>query len=792
MLPRTQFSFFTMGYILLAALPAIATSLLLNPVEIKNAVRHGFQAPASGSYACWIFAQSGAEFEMTLNNEVLKSQAAAEGENYFQWYLLGQVNLQSGNSNTLTIPAANRLGYLFFTTSAESPKTSHRHSHVFESSPWLLKDGRADAMQHIVSPRELPGFPDLATWQKRVTELKEHIQFALGLWPFPEKTPLNARVFDRIRYPDYQVEKVTFESYPGFYVTGNLYSPRRFSGKLPAILCPHGHWNNGRFENTDEGSVPGRCINLARQGYVVLSYSMVGFNDSRQLLHKNLSDRLALWGHNLMGLQTWNTIRALDLLLELREVDPQRIGITGASGGGTQTFMAAAIDARLQVAVPVNMVSSIFQGGCACENAPHLRLDTYNVEIAALFAPKPQLLIACTRDWTRYNPQVEFPDIQKIYQLFGAPEKVACEQFDFGHNYNQDSREAMYRWMGRWLGNLPDWQNIKEMPFQVEKIEDLEAIKAGKLPENAVSPEQFEANLVNQEKNFVARMQPTRPDQLEAFRTKMGYLFREALDFSQYHSAELVKKALQERGQGTLFLDDYQIDAFAFGAESGPEMIPAIYFRPPAANTKKVVLLVSGQGKQAFFDFENSQPIPLVSDLLKSKTPVLAIDAYATGEHLLMARSVAREDQVKNFTTFNLPDLTLRVQDIISALNYLKQQGFENISLLGTGDAGLWCLLAAGLAPDLATQVICDANQFENENDTAFLEKLNISGIRKAGDLVTAAALFAPRPLVIFNTGQQFKTAAISAHYTLQNAPNACITRATPLAAGELLEILMR
>lgn len=792
MIPRAQFPFFTMLYILLAALPAFAAALLLNPVEIKNAINHGFQVPESGSYAGWIFVQSGAEFEMTLNNQELKCPAAAENQNYFQWYPLGPVELHSGNPNTLAIPVLNRLGYLFFTTSAENPKTSHRHSHVFESTPWLLKDGRADAIQHIVTPRQLPDYPDLASWQRRAAELKNHIQFALGLWPFPEKTPLNARVFDRIRYPEYQVEKVTFESYPGFYVTGNLYSPRRFSGKLPAVLCPHGHWNTGRFENTDECSVPGRCINLARQGYVVLSYSMVGFNDSRQLPHKNLSDRLALWGHNLMGLQTWNTIRALDLLLELREVDPQRIGITGASGGGTQTFMAAAIDERLQVTVPVNMVSSVFQGGCACENAPHLRLDSYNVEIAALFAPKPQLLIACTGDWTRYNPQVEFPDIQQIYQLFGASEKVACEQFNFGHNYNQDSREAMYRWMGHWLGNLPNWQQIKEMPFQVEKIEDLEAIKPGKLPENAVSPEQFEANLVNQEKNFVARMQPTRPDQLEAFRTKMGYLFRGALDFPQYHSAKLVKKALQERGQGTLFLDAFQIDAFAFGTESGPEMIPAIYFRPPAANSKKAVLLVSGQGKQTFFDFEKSQPIPLVTDLLQAKIPVLAIDAYATGEHLLAARSVARESQAKNFTTFNLPDLTLRVHDIISALNYLKQQGFENISLLGTGDAGLWCLLAAGLAPDLANQVICDVNQFENENDTAFLEKLNISGIRKAGDLVTAAAMFAPRPLVIFNTGQQFKTTAIGAHYSLQNAPNAFIARETPLASGELLEILMR
>jgi dienelactone hydrolase len=792
MIPRTPILRFIFGYVWLFAFPAFAASLLFNPIEIKNSVIRGFQAPETGSYDCWIFAQSGAEFQLTINHQLLKCDASTTGPSYFQWYALGKIELQSGIQNTLAVPAPDRLGYLFFTTSAENPKTTHRQTHVFENSPWLLKDRRADEIRNIVSLREFPEYPDLAAWQKRAAELKEHLLFALGLWPLPEKTPLNARVFNRIRYPDYQVEKVVFESYPGFFVTGNLYSPRRYSGKLPAVLCPHGHWSNGRYENTDECSVPGRCINLARQGYVVLSYSMVGFNDSRQLPHQNLSGRASLWGHNLMGLQTWNSIRALDLLLELREVDSQRIGITGASGGGTQTILAAAIDDRLQAAVPVNMVSSIFQGGCDCENAPHLRLDSYNTEIAALFAPKPLLLVCCTRDWTRNNPQVDFPEIQQIYQFFGAPEKIGCEQFDYGHNYNQDSREAMYRWLGHWLGNLPDWQQLKEMPFQVEKTEDLEAIQAHKLPENAVTAEQFETYLVTKEKDFVTRMQPAQANQLPDFNQKMGYLFREALDFSQYPSGKLVKKVVQERGQGTLFLDAFQIDLFAFGTESGPEMIPTLQFRPPNANSNKAVLLVSGRGKHDFFNFETAQPVSLVSDLLKLKIPVFAIDTYGTGEHLLVTQPVAREDQVKNFTTFNLPDLTLRVHDIISALRYLKQQGFENISLLGAGDAGLWCLLAVGLAPELADQLICDANQFENDNDTAFLQKLNISGIRKAGDVTTAAARFAPRPLVIFNTGSQFKTAGIQHYYSLQNAPNAVTSRETTLATAELLEILTR
>lgn len=777
----------------LFTLPAIAGSILFNQNEIKKSNIEGFRVPETGTYKCWIFVRTGENFSIKINDSVLKCTDCAETENNFQWHPLGKISLTAGTKNTFEMKSsANQLGYFYLTTTDENPKESHRRTHVFESTPWLLKDRRADEIRDIVSIREFPEYTDLAVWKKRATELRKHVQFSLGLWPFPEKTPLNAKVFDHVRHADYQVEKVLFESYPGFFVTGNLYSPRRYKCKLPAVLCPHGHWRNGRFENSDQCSVPGRCINLARQGYVVLAYSMVGYNDSRQLQHKNLSPRAALWGHNLMGLQAWNSVRALDLLLELREVDSQRIGITGASGGGTQTIMAAAIDARLQVAVPVNMVSSIFQGGCSCENAPHLRLDSYNAEIAALFAPKPLLLVCCTRDWTRYNPQFAFPDIQQIYRLFGASEKTSCAQFDYGHNYNQDSREAMYRWMGQWLGQRSNWQTLHETPFQVEKIEKLEAIQENKPPKNAVTAEQFEADLIEREQQFVTKTQPQEAAEIPAFREKMGYLFRQALDFSAYPSGKLVKKALKNRGQGTLFLEDFTIDLFTFGSVDGPEMIPTLEFKPPNAGTEKAVLLVSDRGKHVFFDFEAEQPLPLITRLMQAKIPVFCIDAYATGEHLLVKRQVSRETQVKNFTTFNLPDLTLKVHDIISALRYLKQRGFTQVSLVGTGDAGLWSLLAIGLAPDLANVAICDANQFENENDNAFLKRLNIAGIRKAGDLTTAAALYAPKPLVLFNTGSQFNSESIQHHYALYARESALRVHQSTLDTAQMLEFLIR
>ena len=185
----------------------------------------------------------------------------------------------------------------------------------------------------------------------------------------------------RSSHDDYGVSKVYFESLPGFFVTGNLYRPIG-AGPFPAILSPHGHWAYGRLENTDINSVPGRAINLARQGFVVFTYDMIGYNDSRQLPHTFGGRRERLWGLSLGGLQLWNSIRALDFLETLPYVRRDAIGVTGESGGGTQTFLLAAVDERVQVAAPVNMISLHMQGGCLCENLPGLRLDTTNVEIA--------------------------------------------------------------------------------------------------------------------------------------------------------------------------------------------------------------------------------------------------------------------------------------------------------------------------------------------------------------------------------------------------------------------------
>src|SRR5215472_757147 len=333
-----------------------------------------------------------------------------------------------------------------------------------------------------------PPLMSKAQWAKRAAYLREHVLASTGLLPLPEKAALHPVIFDEVTRDGYRVAKVYFESLPGFYVTGNLYRPPG-AGPFPAVLSPHGHWKNGRLENTDVVSGPGRAISLARQGFIVFSYDMIGYGDSRQLTHTFGGRRESIWGLSLSGLQLWDSIRSLDFLQSLPDVEPDAIGVTGESGGGTQTLMLAAVDERAVVAVPVNMISLHMQGGSLCENPPGLRFDTTNVEIASTIAPRPMLMVSATGDWTNETLEVEYPAVRSIYTLFGAADRVAAVRFRAEHNYNKDSREAMYRWMARWLQHAPADVERQEQPFTAEPASDLLVLHSRALPANAIDAE---------------------------------------------------------------------------------------------------------------------------------------------------------------------------------------------------------------------------------------------------------------------------------------------------------------
>jgi dienelactone hydrolase len=282
-------------------------------------------------------------------------------------------------------------------------------------------------------------------WEKRTEVIRQGIIKGMKYDQMPAGDNNFRPIIHSSRTMDgYIVENIAIESFPGFYITGNLYRPIKSDKKCQAILTPHGHWEDRRFS----ADVQNRSACFARMGAVVFAYDMVGYGDSKQVTHQI---PIALL------LQTFNSKRVLDYLVSRPDVDPERIGITGESGGGTQTIMITALDNRIKVSVPVVMVSAYFFGGCTCESGmPVHKSDhhqTNNVEIAALCAPRPMLLVSDGGDWTKNNPRIELPYLQKVYALYDAESRVDNAHFaGERHGYEASKRFPVYNFFDRYLG----------------------------------------------------------------------------------------------------------------------------------------------------------------------------------------------------------------------------------------------------------------------------------------------------------------------------------------------------
>lgn len=537
-------------------------------------------------------------------------------------------------------------------------------------APRVLPKGQLPNDSRLEPLKDLNGyFPFTPTtskeaWEPRVEQIRRQILVANGLWPMPTKTPLNAVVHGAIDMGDYTVEKVYFESMPGFYVTGSLYRPKGKSGKLPGVLCPHGHWANGRFYQNSPAAVQreiesgaeqfetngisplqARCVHLAKLGCVVFHYDMIGYADNTQIsfeiAHRFAKQRPEMnssenWGlfspqaesnlQSVMGLQTYNSIRALDFLCELSDVDASRLAVTGASGGGTQTMILGAIDPRVAVSFPCVMVSTAMQGGCTCENACNLRIGTGNVEFAALFAPKPQGLTAAD-DWTVELAKKGFPELGIQYTVLeGWGNLFLLNRTEFKHNYNSVARHAMYNFFNKHL-KLGVKEPIKEEPIELLSEEQM-TVWNDQHPKPDGGAE-FERKLLQFWHRDIAEQllhfdsSKSQAEHSELIAGGVDIVIGRRLS----NADEIEEENLREFDRGNYA----EIHALVRNTTHREEL-PAVFLHPHDWNAR-VVIWLNKHGKAGLFT-EDGSLTPAVKQLVEAGNTVIGVDLLYQGEFL--------------------------------------------------------------------------------------------------------------------------------------------------------------
>jgi len=649
-----------------------------------------------------------------------------------------------------------------------------------------LRTERGDFLFHPSVSRE--------QWKQRAEEVRRTMLVTMGLWPLPTRTPLNAVIHGRIEQDDYTTEKVYFESVPGFFVTGNLYRPKGKSGRLPAVLSPHGHFPGGRFidegadavqkkieagaEKFEDGGrsfMQSRCVLLARMGCVVFHYDMIGYGDCTQIplevAHKFSRSRIKLkeplksglysakallWNHNSLGLHTWNSIRALDFLESLPDVDPKQVAVTGGSGGGTQTVMLCAVDDRPLVSVPVVIVSADRQGGCVCENICGFRVGMTNLEFNALHAPKPLLMISAD-DASRTMPERGFPELSEHYGLFGAKKNVDLKAFlKFPHNYNAVSRQAMAHFVNRHL-NLGLEEPILERSFKrLSKKELTVWNKEHPRPKGGADFERkLLGRLASDAQRQMAKLTPKDKDSLKEYRQVVGggwdVIARQApatvLDEKEW------RRDVTPDGIRVL----KELLPYPLAAKRRAEL-PLVQLASPMGNGRAILWLTE-TGKDGLFE-KNGKVKPQVWRLLRAGYSVIGVDLIGQGEHVSeefpagakRQRSLPGEEAFGGWTyCYNMPLFAQRVQDVVTVIH---RAGGSAINIIALGEMGPVAAAALTQTHGWVLRAAIDTRGFRFSKVTDIYDPRFLPGAVCYGDLPGALSLAVPTQLWVAGEGR--------------------------------------
>ena len=629
----------------------------------------------------------------------------------------------------------------------------------------------------------------LRDWEVRKESVRRQILAAEGLWPMPTKTPLQAVMHGKIERDEYTVEKVYFESAPGFYVTGNLYRPKNIKGKAPGVMFAHGHWQDARlseeteaklrqeiatgqerFERGGRSRFQSLCVQLARMGCVVWQWDMLSDSDSiqfpREVVHTfakqrpemNTTERWGLYSpqaeshlQSIMGLQTWNAVRGLDFLLSLPEVDPERTAITGASGGGTQTMLLAAIDDRIKLSFPVVMVSTAMQGGCTCENASLLRVDTGNIEFAALVAPKPQGLTTAN-DWTQALSTKGFPELQTLYETYGKKANVFLQRGEhFPHNYNAVTRSAFYTFLNQHF-KLGQTAPVIERDYEPLTREQLTVWDAQHPAPTAADPE-FERKLLKWFTDDAEKQLRASAATAEGLRRDLGAAVEVLIGRTYADAGEVEWKLQDKQDRG----EHFEMTGMLTN-KTHREEVNVKWLYPKQWNGRAVIWL-DDTGLSAVNN-------PAVLKLVQAGAAVVGADLlFQGGEPIKQTRIVANPREFAGYTFgYNRALFAQRAHDVLTLVSFLRTARVgahpnpQSVAIAGWGGAGPIVVAARALAGAAIDRAAVETHGFRFGKVLDYRDPMFLPGGSKYLDLPGMIALSAPHPLWIAGEGKSPET----------------------------------
>lgn len=579
---------------------------------------------------------------------------------------------------------------------------------------------------------------------------RTELAMRLGLDPLRERTPLNPQVVGVVERDGYRIEKVRFESFPGFYVTANLYIPANVTFPVPAIVNPHGHWGGGK----DCYQVQYRAIGLVMMGYVAMTWDKIGFGERESLGGHGPSiytTNLWLTDHTLMGLEVWEVMRAIDYLYTRDEVDKERIGATGGSGGGSQTTYATILDDRIKVAVPVVYGGIMQLGwgyGCICETIPNLYPKVTPSILRALVFPKKVLFINEFDD-------TEIGFTREVYEEYGIDEYFGYVVTNGPHDYAKEARENMYAWFNKWFLGIDDPAKAKD-PENLT-LENFETLVVGFPVEHK---NLLDLNFEFAREVYLApKLLTDNAEWLEYKDDLLSSIIEIFGGFPEVVPLDVAENVTQNP-EDVLFTSDAEVFTTWEGAEI-PARIAAKLYKPVKvpAPWPAVVLIHPCEYVFHYDEKENrlkyslARPIddmPLIQGLIDN--------GYAVFSIVVRYNDLPNDEDASTIMSAGLGRILFgkRVWDVRRAIDYLETRediDSTKLSVWGEETGSLLALYACALDNRIRRVVVnggLSSYIFES-GVTAQPLWMFIPGILKYADVAQVASLVSPRPLIIAN-----------------------------------------